>query len=61
VEDLCAHIEGIGTCSSLRGGKQLPNDMAGTLLVFKTYDAMSYALIMSAVKPIQVNDRVRNP
>jgi hypothetical protein len=58
--DRCAHIEDYGTC--LRFSKDsLPIETAGTLLVFKTYDRMSYALVVSEVSPIHVTDRVSNP
>jgi LysM repeat protein len=40
---------------------RLPDERAGTLLVFKTYERMSYGLIVSAVAPVRIADRVRNP
>lgn len=40
---------------------RLPDEPAGTLMVFKTYDRISYALIMEATSEIHVLDRVRNP
>jgi hypothetical protein len=39
----------------------LPDERAGTLLVFKTYDQMSYGLIVSTTVPVRVADRVRTP
>jgi hypothetical protein len=48
--------------SALFGRKvQLPDERAGTLMVFKTYDRLSYALIMEAEGPIHTLDKVRNP
>jgi len=48
--------------SGLFGRKvQLPDERAGTLMVFKTYDRLSYALVMQAEGPIHTLDRVRNP
>lgn len=48
--------------SSLFGRKvQLPDERAGTLMVFKTYDRLSYALVMQAEGPIHTLDNVRNP
>ena len=48
--------------SSLFGRKvQLPDERAGTLMVFKTYDRLSYALVVEAVAPIHTLDNVRNP
>jgi hypothetical protein len=44
------------------GGKvQLPDEYAGYLMVFKTYEDLSYGLIMQAENEIRVLDKVRNP
>ncbi|WP_348674840.1 LysM domain-containing protein [uncultured Abyssibacter sp.] len=43
------------------GKIQLPDQHAGTLLVFKTYDQFSYGLVMEAFRPAHVLDKVRNP
>jgi hypothetical protein len=40
---------------------RLPDTPAGTIMVFRTYDRMSYALVMEATRPITVLDAVRNP
>jgi LysM repeat protein len=40
---------------------RLPDERAGTFLVFKTFDHMSYGLIMEATDVIRVGDRVANP
>jgi LysM domain len=40
---------------------KLPNERAGTLLVFKSYDDMSYGLVVGASSPMRVADVVRNP
>ena len=40
---------------------KLPNERAGTLLVFKTFDRISYALVVGASSPMRVRDAVRNP
>lgn len=48
--------------SSLFGRKvQLPDEQAGLLMVFKTYDRLSYALVVRAEGPIHTLDKVRNP
>ena len=44
------------------GGKvRLPEEEAGTVMVFKTYDRISYGLVMEATQAIHVHDMVRNP
>jgi hypothetical protein len=44
------------------GGKvRLPDEDAGTVMVFKVYDRISYALVMEATQTIHVLDAVRNP
>jgi LysM repeat protein len=40
---------------------QLPSERAGTLLVFRVYDRISYGLIVGASTEIRVADYVRNP
>ncbi|MEM1263683.1 MAG: LysM peptidoglycan-binding domain-containing protein [Pseudomonadota bacterium] len=39
----------------------LPDERAGTIMVFKSYDRISYALVMEAESEIAVLDAVRNP
>jgi len=40
---------------------QLPDERTGTFLLFKTFDHLSYGLIMEATNVIRVADRVENP
>ncbi|HKU88703.1 MAG TPA: LysM peptidoglycan-binding domain-containing protein [Steroidobacteraceae bacterium] len=40
---------------------QLPYERAGTLIVFKVFNRVSYALVIGARAPMQVADRVYNP
>ena len=40
---------------------RLPDERNGTLLVFKTYERMSYGLIVNTTSPVRIADRVRNP
>jgi LysM repeat protein len=40
---------------------QLPDERIGTFMVFKTFDRMSYGLIMEAKNMIRVTDKVENP
>lgn len=45
----------------LAGSVQLPNERSGTLIVFKTFPRVSYALIIGARGPIKVADRAYTP
>jgi hypothetical protein len=47
--------------SSFAEKVQLPDERAGTLLVFKTFERMSYGLVVGASSAIHVGDVVRNP
>jgi hypothetical protein len=40
---------------------QLPDERVGTMLVFKTFDRVSYALILGATDTIHRHDAVHNP
>ena len=40
---------------------QLPDEQAGVLIVFRTYDRISYGLVMEASGPLRLHDVVRNP
>jgi len=44
------------------GGKvRLPDEAAGTLMVFKVHDRIGFGLIMEATQAIHIHDTVRNP
>ena len=46
----------------VRGGRvRLPDEEAGTIMVFKTFDRIAYGLIMEATQAIHIHDAVRNP
>ena len=46
----------------IAGGEvQLPDEQAGTVMVFKTYDRISYGLVMEATDAIHIHDAIRNP
>jgi len=60
VDDRCARIAGNGTCRHF-GTEKLPSEIAGRLMVFKTYPRMSYALVLDETAPIHIGDRVTNP
>jgi LysM repeat protein len=40
---------------------QLPSERTGTFMVFKTFDTISYGLIMEATDLIRVGDKIQNP
>ena len=62
VTDRYANASLIG--NAIRGGGErvkLPDEEAGTVMVFKVYDRIGYALVMEATSDIHVLDSVRNP
>jgi hypothetical protein len=48
---------GFGAGASVR----LPDERAGTLLLFKSFEHMSYGLVVAESSPVRVADIVRNP
>ena len=51
------------TIRDVETGKQLkmPDEEAGVLMVFHTFDKVSYALVLRAHRQLEVGDKVRNP
>ena len=46
----------------VRGGRvRLPDEDAGTIMVFKVYNRIAYGLVMEATQAIHIHDKVRNP
>lgn len=40
---------------------KLPNEPAALLMVFSTFEKLSYALVMEAARPVQVGDTIHSP
>ncbi|NQD97058.1 peptidoglycan-binding protein, partial [Pseudomonas sp. CrR25] len=40
---------------------KIPDERAGLLMVFRTYDKLSYGLVLGATRQLAVMDKVRNP
>jgi len=53
------YLGGVG--SSFAPKVKLPDERAGTLLIFKSFDRISYGLIVGAANVIHVHDVVHNP
>ncbi len=52
----------LNSMSRLAASKvRLPDERTGTFMVFKTFEHLSYGLIMEATNVIRVADRVENP
>jgi LysM repeat protein len=56
-DDSGGSSSGVGFGHSVK----LPSERAGTMLVFKSYDDMSYGLVVGASTSMRVADVVRNP
>ena len=52
-----------GMLNTIGGGElvKLPDEEAGTVMIFKVYDRIGYGLVMEATSDIHVLDSVRNP
>jgi hypothetical protein len=60
VRDEIAHPRRIG--SNQRKNKvQLPDEFVGNAMVFRTFDKVSYALIMDGIRPARIGDRLVAP
>jgi hypothetical protein len=59
-DDRCARIEGNGTCVKFHAEK-LPIESAGTLLVFRTYEHLSFALLLNETNPVHKGDIFSSP
>ena len=40
---------------------RLPDEFAGHAMVFRTFDKVSYALVMSSIKPTRVGYELKHP
>ncbi|MDX5298864.1 MAG: LysM peptidoglycan-binding domain-containing protein [Gammaproteobacteria bacterium] len=40
---------------------ELPSERAGLLMVFRSYEKISYGLVLQATRPLALGDEVRNP
>jgi LysM repeat protein len=58
--DPCANIAIDSTCAA-HPIVTLPTDVAGTLLIFRTFPHVSYALILGATVPMAVGNHVHSP
>ena len=63
VRDRYASGSFLGAGRGLGGGERvtLPDEQAGTIMIFKVYDRIGYGLVMEATSDIHVLDAVRNP
>ncbi len=59
VRDRCATVTGLGTCTAHK--VNLPLESAGTVLMFRIFDHLSYGLIVAETNPIANGDQVIRP
>ena len=59
---LAVYQRGATVRDAVEGGSvTLPDTRAGNLMIFRTFDKVSYGLVMNATRPIRKLDIVRNP
>ena len=56
-----AGVDAVDTTDGKRTKIKLPDERHGTLFVFRVFDRMSYALILSAQDPVKRGDRFTEP
>jgi LysM repeat protein len=61
VHDATCATRGESWCFGNGPKVRLPNERTGTLLVFRTYEKLSYGLTVSVTAPVRIADRVRSP
>ena len=44
-----------------RNKVDLPDEFAGHVMIFRTFDKVSYGLIMDGIRPVQLGDRLDAP
>jgi hypothetical protein len=47
--------------AAARDKVQLPDEFNGRVMVFRTFDRVSYALVMDGIRPTQIGDRLKAP
>lgn len=55
-----ALVEYLGKPRAAGEPVQLPEEYAGVVLIFRTFDQVSYGLIMESIAPIHLHDKVKN-
>jgi len=59
---LAIYKKGEVVADRVKGGKVvLPDERAGLLMVFRTFEKMSFALVLEADRALAIQDKVRNP
>ncbi|TQV70689.1 LysM peptidoglycan-binding domain-containing protein [Exilibacterium tricleocarpae] len=59
---LAVYKHGVRVRDRVRGDTvTLPDERAGLLMVFRTFDKMSFGLILESDQPLSVSDKVRKP
>ncbi len=59
---LAIYKAGVVVKDRVQGGNvTLPSEKAGLVMIFRTFEKMSFALVLSADRPISIKDIARNP
>ena len=49
------------SCSRFAAAVRLPDEFAGHVMVFRTFDKVSYGLVMDSIKPSRVGFELKHP
>lgn len=58
--DNTALMQYLGPFTRAKEKVKLPDDLSGVLMVFRTFDQLSYGIIMEAYGPMHIDDTVKN-
>lgn len=54
-------VKNANRIAASRDTVQLPDEFTGRVMVFRTFERVSYALVMEGIRPVQVGDRLKSP
>ncbi len=54
-------VKNANRLSASRDKVQLPDEFNGRVMVFRTFDRVSYALVMEGIRPTQIGDKLKGP
>ena len=54
-------VKNANRIAAARDTVQLPDEFTGQVMVFRTFDRVSYALVMDGIRPVRIGDVLKSP